>query len=137
MNRGKFTICRETGKLVPYGKPKSVEAHGVIADEICLKSMVDGRIYTSKAELRKHYQRAGVTEIGNEINFTPKRENPYETEQYRKQMEQDCAETWYALRDGMFPMDEFARERCKIMDKTQENYNYDRRRRDSTGRPLD
>jgi hypothetical protein len=39
----------------------------VIDDAIEVKSMVDGRIYTSKAKLRRSYRARGYIEIGNEV----------------------------------------------------------------------
>lgn len=36
------------------------------ADNIEVRSMVDGKIYTSKGRLRETYRAAGVEEVGNE-----------------------------------------------------------------------
>lgn len=45
----------------------------VISDQLHdMQSMVDGRVYTSKAALRASYARAGVMEVGNEIDATMK-----------------------------------------------------------------
>ena len=38
----------------------------IMSDQIELKSMVDGRIYTSKAALRASYREKGYVEVGNE-----------------------------------------------------------------------
>lgn len=38
----------------------------VVTDQIEIKSMVDGQIYTSKAALRRSYREHGYVEVGNE-----------------------------------------------------------------------
>ena len=45
----------------------------VIGDTIEVKSMVDGRVYTSKHALRQSYRAGGYIEIGNEVQTPPKR----------------------------------------------------------------
>lgn len=42
----------------------------VIGDSVEIKSMVDGKIYTSKSALRKSYRERGYVEVGNE-KLTP------------------------------------------------------------------
>lgn len=45
----------------------------VISDHLHdMQSMVDGQFYTSKSALRESYRRAGVVEVGNEIDATVK-----------------------------------------------------------------
>lgn len=51
--------------------------------------MVDGKIYTSKAELRRHYKRAGYVEKDKGYRVTP--DNPYESREYREKLEEDTA----------------------------------------------
>lgn len=36
-----------------------------------VRSMLDGRMYDSKARLRATYRSAGVTEVGNDVKFDP------------------------------------------------------------------
>lgn len=38
----------------------------IVGDSIEIKSMVDGRIYTSKSALRRSYRERGYIEVGNE-----------------------------------------------------------------------
>lgn len=45
-------------------------------DHIEIKSMVDGRIYTSKAALRRSYRENGYIEVGNEEQKPPKKTPP-------------------------------------------------------------
>lgn len=136
MNRGKWTIDKDTGKLVPAGESKPrQQTPGIITDEICLESMVDGRIYTSKSKLRQHYKREGYVE--KEKGYVPKRENPYESREYLERMEEDAARAYYAVRDNMAPLSELDRERCKIINHNMEHYNYDRRYYDDDGNPRD
>lgn len=136
MIRGKFIIDKETGKLVPYGKQEKEIAPEIITDEIPggLKSMVNGKIYTSKYRLREHYRQVGVTEIGNETNFSYKY-NMYEDHKYKKQLEEDAHRAYYEARDGMAPLSELDKERCAVIDRNLEHYNYDRRERDESGKP--
>jgi hypothetical protein len=45
----------------------------VISDQIELKSMADGQMYTSKSGLRRSYRQLGYVEVGNEeLKPTPK-----------------------------------------------------------------
>jgi len=49
----------------------------IISDQIELKSMVDGKIYTSKSALRRSYRAKGYDEVGNEwLRNEPKRVEP-------------------------------------------------------------
>jgi hypothetical protein len=74
------TTYRENYDLIDWSKELKVErkpriapprsslpAPMVIVDAIEVKSMVDGRIYTSKRALRNSYRTQGYVEIGNEI----------------------------------------------------------------------
>jgi hypothetical protein len=48
-----------------------------VRDCIELKSMVDGKMYTSKASLRRSYREKGYIEVGNEwLNNEPKKPAP-------------------------------------------------------------
>ncbi|WP_141339707.1 hypothetical protein [Bradyrhizobium sp. USDA 3458] len=38
----------------------------IMTDQIEVKSMVDGQMYTSKAALRRSYREKGYVEVGNE-----------------------------------------------------------------------
>jgi len=50
----------------PAPKRSSLSAPAVMSDGIEVKSMVDGKIYTSKAALRQSYRAKGYIEVGNE-----------------------------------------------------------------------
>ena len=38
----------------------------IIGDSVEIKSMVDGKVYTSKSKLRQSYRERGYVEVGNE-----------------------------------------------------------------------
>lgn len=55
------------------------------------RSMLDGKMYTSKSQLRRTYKEAGVTEVGNDV---PKhRRDPWHVEQDAIQHEKDVEAT--------------------------------------------
>lgn len=54
----------------------SLPAPTVIGDSIELKSMVDGKVYTSKAALRASYRAKGYVEVGNERLDPPAKPKP-------------------------------------------------------------
>lgn len=138
MNRGHFTINKETGELIPVEKSKPKQVTTVIEDTIPggLESMVDGKIYDSKSALRAHYKRAGVIEKGNDHVYL-KKEHWSETEEYQRKLQEDSERAWYEVRDGMAPLTELDREQCKIIDHNMEHYNYDRRKLDRNGNPRE
>lgn len=60
------------------GNPASrsdLPAPMLISDQIEVKSMVDGKTYTSKSGLRKSYREGGYIEVGNEEMKPPKRKS--------------------------------------------------------------
>ena len=137
MNRGKFTIDKDTGKLVPYEPPRRYQAHEVMTDEMePLESMVDGSMWTSKHRYREHLRANGMIEKGNDKGEY-KRQHFTETDAYQRNLRRVAEEQWYAVRDGMAALSEYDRERCKQIDHNLENYNYDRRARDRDGNPLE
>jgi hypothetical protein len=82
MERGRWIWDESKQDLVPahlYHRPNktrsSLPAPMVIGDtmEEGVQSQLDGKIYTSKSELRKTYRQAGVTEVGND----PQRLKPF------------------------------------------------------------
>lgn len=75
MKRGTWVFDRETGKLIPKDefyarqparKRSNLPCPQLIRDCIELRSMVDNKIYTSKAALRQSYKDKGYIEVGNE-----------------------------------------------------------------------
>lgn len=78
---------RENYQLIDWSKELKLEqkeriapqrsdltAPMVIGDAIEVKSMADGRVYTSKAKLRRSYRALGYVEVGNEIQRPPRRQ---------------------------------------------------------------
>lgn len=57
-------------------KRSSLSAPMIMGDSIEVKSMVDGKIYTSKAALRQSYRSKGYVEVGNERLDPPKKPAP-------------------------------------------------------------
>lgn len=83
--RGTWIWDERHGRLVPkaeYHADRHVDRRGafptpmVIMDGIETKSMVDGKIYTSKAKLRRSYRERGYVEVGNEEQKMPPRPEP-------------------------------------------------------------
>lgn len=138
MSRGKWTYDKNTGKIVPFEEKKKENLSAYVQQDSIepLESMVDGKIYESKSALRAHYKQAGVIEKGNDRNTVPKVHWSQERE-YQEKLEEDAVRTWYAVRDGMAPLTELDKERCKIIDHNERHYNYDRRARDEDGNPID
>lgn len=48
----------------------------IVSDQIEIKSMVDGEIYTSKRALRQSYRDKGYIEVGNEEQKMPPKPKP-------------------------------------------------------------
>lgn len=80
----------ETGRLVEksahmerviadrYRARSELPAPMVISDAIEVKSMVDGKVYSSKSALRASYRRNGYIEVGNEEQKLPPKPVPDE-----------------------------------------------------------
>jgi hypothetical protein len=60
----------------PAAKRSDLPAPMVMSDGIEVKSMVDGKIYTSKAALRQSYRAKGYVEVGNETLKAPPKPKP-------------------------------------------------------------
>ena len=74
MPRESYVYDKATGQLVernayyasrPPVARSSLPTPMIITDTIEIKSMVDGRVYTSKRGLRKSYRQQGYTEVGD------------------------------------------------------------------------
>lgn len=63
----------ERTELRPVRKARShLPGPMLIRDDMePVQSMLDGRMYDSKSKLRATYRAAGVTEVGNDVKFTP------------------------------------------------------------------
>jgi len=57
-------------------KRSGLSAPMIISDGIEVKSMVDGKIYTSKSALRQSYRANGYIEVGNEPLKAPPKPKP-------------------------------------------------------------
>ncbi len=76
MARARYVFDQKTHRLVPadeyYAEKYADVRRGAFptprigSDNIEVKSMLDGKVYTSKGRLRETYRAAGVEEVGNE-----------------------------------------------------------------------
>lgn len=137
MERGKkYSWSAELG-LYEIGEEtkREVDAPAVAVDEMePMQSMADCKFYTSKSAYRKSLKRLGFMEIGNNTEGLNKKENIFETREYNEKLKEDMTRAYYEVRDGMAPLSELDKERCKRIDKNQERTDYDRRERDQYGR---
>lgn len=139
MERGKkYTWSPERGLHECNTETKrEVAAPAVQADEMePMQSMADCKFYTSKARYRQSLREQGFLEVGNDVDGF-KEVNPFETEEYDKQLREDLTRSYYECRDKMAPVSEFDRERCKRIDRNNRKTDYDRRERYRDGRPRD
>ena len=66
-------VLKHLATRAPRGPRSAIPAPYLIRDQIDpLQSMLDGRLYESKSELRASYKAAGVREIGNDIDAAVK-----------------------------------------------------------------
>ena len=117
--RGWFKIDHETGELVQLnGEPKQKKTL-IVGDDLPepLESMADGRTYTTKSGLRRSYKRAGLEEVGN---MKPESYVSKPKGTSREEYERDVAIAYTQVRDGMAPLSEMDRERCKIINRQLE-----------------
>lgn len=138
MNRGKFKLNENLELVRVEETKKEVNAPSVITDEIPdgLKSMVTGRVHTSKAVLRHEYKVLGYEEIGNEELKTQKRTKDAE-EKRAQEVEQATTEAFYQVRDGEAALSEYDKARCEIINRNRREYNYDDREFDEHGNPRE
>lgn len=85
MPRETYVFDPASGELVdrdtyyaskPAPKRSSLPAPMVMSDTVEVKSMVDGKVYTSKAALRQSYRASGYVEVGNEPLKPPPKPKP-------------------------------------------------------------
>jgi len=85
--RGRWIWDRHSGELVDVeewarrqnmpARSETVPMPHFVRDCIEMKSMVDGKIYTSKAAYRQHLRHKGYIEVGNEwLKNEPKKPEP-------------------------------------------------------------
>ena len=65
----------ECVKVEP-SKRSALPGPAFIGDNIELRSMADGQIYTSKRALRRSYRERGYIEVGDQQQKTPERPKP-------------------------------------------------------------
>lgn len=137
MSRVHYRQNPETGAWEPFdpaSERKRQETAAVHQDETdAFQSMVDGSWWTSKARYRQHLKANGKIEVGNDVDGFVKK-NPFETREYQEQLKEDLTRSWFQVRDGMAPLTEHDRERCKRINEQQKSQNHDRRERDKLGR---
>ena len=132
--RGRWKWDDEQKKLVPYYGEPIRHAHGIVTDECQVKSMADGKIYTSKSALRRSYKRLGFVEVGNEKSWDKPRERPAN---YEKELQDELGRAYYDVRDGNAPLSELDKARCEIINKQIRDNVYDNRERDESGNPRE
>lgn len=139
MERGrKYTWSAERGlHEINTETKREVEAPAVKVDEMApMISHADCKIYTSKSAYRRSLREQGFIEVGNDVDgFKPK--NFFETREYDEQLKEDLARSYYEVRDGMAPLSELDKERCKRVNKNTKRNDHDRRDRDRDGRVRD
>lgn len=68
-----------THKLIPkseYYAQQDVNAPMIIGDIQPYKSMIDGRMITSRSQHRNHLKQHGMIEVGNETKYLKNQERP-------------------------------------------------------------
>lgn len=85
MPRASYVFDPQTGEVIdrdeyyarqPAPKRSHLAIPFVIGDSVEVKSMVDGKVYTSKAALRQSYRASGYVEVGNEPLKPPPKPKP-------------------------------------------------------------
>ena len=90
---------RRTGEMVEVTPPDRSIKHQIMTDAYSnepTKSPVDGKMITSRAELREHNKRNGVVDVGNDPWFA----NPEQT-RYRDLEKQSRRDTEQALKEAL------------------------------------
>lgn len=132
-----YKLDSVTGELIEFDprekKEVDVDAPFVIQDEMePMQSMADCKYYTSKAIYRRSLREQGFIEVGNDVDGF-KSENVFETKEYNRQLKEDMTRSWYEVRDGMAPLSELDKARCKRIDNNMTRQDNDRRSRDRNG----
>lgn len=116
--RGHWVWNKEQRKFVDYvEQTKEVNAPFVITDDMpALKHMANGKFYTSKARFREVTRQLGYEEVGDQTEWRAKPDPAKEAKDDEARRE-TIAKAYYAVRDGMAPLSELDKERCKIINK--------------------
>lgn len=139
--RGRWIWDAESRSWIDYedivqwqkDNPREAKSAAIICDEMPpTKHMANGRFYNSKSAFRRATKALGFVETGHVDVAPPKPKTGY-TEAEREKLRADIARSYYEVRDGMAPLTELDRERCKIINKQIEN-GYDNRERDEFGK---
>ena len=133
--KGHYRYDPETNTWVSLIKEPAKPIVAVHQDEMePMQSMADCKYYTSKSKYRQSIKEQGFIEVGNDVDgFKPR--NIWEEREYNDKLKEDLTRSYYEVRDGMAPLDEIDRERCKQINRHNERYTYDRRERDRDGKP--
>ena len=84
------------------------------------RSMIDGKLYTSRSKIEQHYRDHGKICIGNEKFPAPQPRQMPDPEHHVQEAIRQV--TW-----GEAKLSEYDKHRCKIINHNLRNYNYDRR----------
>lgn len=117
LNRGKWTIDQDSGKLVDYvekTKPTSTQ----IKIDICepFISNADGKVYTSKKKYRESLKFFGYAEVGDQIEALHKlaeKPDPFTDPEYQKQLAEDIEKSRNQVKYNEAPLTELEKEICK------------------------
>lgn len=132
-----FFYDKEQKKVVEgYPLPEGVNSSAFVQQDTMepTQHMKDGKWYTSKREFRKTTRRYGCEEIGDQIDW---RNKPTKDPKQEQKLEEAVGRAYYQVRDGMAPLSEFDKERCKIINRNIREHNYDRREYDRDGKLRD
>jgi hypothetical protein len=129
---------REQGKVtegLPARQSKFCGAPYVCRDEMLdgVKSQTGtGKVHYSKSSLRAEYRRLGVIEVGNDYeHLTAERSQRKLPADYEKQLEKDVGEAIEQVRYNQAPLNEFDKERCKIINQQLKDHPDTRIREDA------
>ena len=117
--RGPMQTFKEIdGKVVLVDVVEEVKrpVHAIITDDMePMRCYACKSWHTSKSKMRQCYKDHKMIEVGNESLLI--KEDTHDQAAYDKQLEDDIAWAFNALKYGDAPIDELTKERCKIMDK--------------------
>lgn len=113
--RGKWKWDPHSRQLVKYSEPARATTHFIHTDYMPpTMNHSDGRVYESKSAFHAATKRAGDISREGDISIRHKEEwdGPDEEE-----MRAEVEKAYYQVRDGMAPLSELDKERCKIVNR--------------------
>lgn len=118
--RGVFTWCPETKKMIPYVKPEVKEVFSVITDEIPpTESMATPfrEIFTSKRKLFKHYREHGFIDTGGEQpKARPRPKANFE------EIREAALKAYHDIKNHRVPMTEWEKHICEQEQRKYQEY---------------